>query len=115
MVGIAASARRRRSGVTRRPPVDSAPSKIYYPVVRFALPDGREVETVTRSGASPPPARTGAPVTVLYDPADPSVARVEGTWADGTIQYTFVVVSGSIFAVLGLAVFAIAVAVIVKV
>lgn len=90
--------------------IDATPSTIFYPVVRFALPDGRQVETRTESGASPPPAREGAAVTVLYDPARPERARVEGVLGDGTIPYTMFIVLGSVFAVVGLGVFAIAVA-----
>jgi hypothetical protein len=43
----------------------------WVPVVRFALPDGRIVETETRVGSMPAPARVGETVEVRYDPDDP--------------------------------------------
>lgn len=48
----------------------------YSPVVRFRAADGREVE-FTGLGSNPPGYREGDPVTVLYDPARPSGARIE--------------------------------------
>ena len=82
---------------------DDAPSPIHYPVVRFRLPDGREVETRTAWGSSPAPAREGATCTVLYDPQRPEVARVEGFWGDGTLVHTLLVVVGSGVALFGAA------------
>lgn len=43
----------------------------YFPVVRFALPDGQQVSAMTLRGAHPAPARVGDTVEVRYDPADP--------------------------------------------
>ncbi len=43
----------------------------YFPVVRFTLPDGRQVTAMTLRGAHPAPARVGDTVEVRYDPADP--------------------------------------------
>jgi hypothetical protein len=43
----------------------------WVPVVRFALPDGRVVETETLVGSMPAPARVGETVEVRYDPDDP--------------------------------------------
>ncbi len=50
---------------------------IYYPVVRFRTADGREVETQTMMGTSFKRVREGEPVTVLYDPKDPTHAQLE--------------------------------------
>ncbi len=55
----------------------SAPMSIYYPVVRFRTADGREVETQTMMGTSFKRVREGEPVTVLYDPKDPTRAQLE--------------------------------------
>jgi hypothetical protein len=53
------------------------PMSIYYPVVRFRAADGREVEARTRMGTSFKRVREGEPVTVLYDPDDPTHAQLE--------------------------------------
>ena len=53
-------------------------------MLRFALPDGRTVETQSTWGTNPPPAKPGAQVTVLYDPADPTRASVP---AGGTASF----------------------------
>jgi hypothetical protein len=53
-------------------------SMLAFPIVRFSLPDGRTVETRTRSGSNPPPAKQGAQVTVFYDPANPTDAAIPG-------------------------------------
>jgi len=46
-------------------------SRVAYPVLRFALPDGRTVETRANFGTNPPQAKPGEHVTVLYDAGDP--------------------------------------------
>jgi Protein of unknown function (DUF3592) len=52
-----------------------------FPELRFTLPDGREVETVARSGTTFEAMKEGEAVTVLYDPADPRQARVDSRTA----------------------------------
>jgi len=47
-----------------------------FPELRFTLPDGRVVETVSRSGTTLQTMQEGKAVTVLYDPADPAEAQV---------------------------------------
>lgn len=54
----------------------SMPTSLYYPVVRFRAADGREVETRTMMGTSFRRVRDGDPVTVLYDPDDPTRAQL---------------------------------------
>jgi hypothetical protein len=49
-----------------------------FPELRFTLPDGREVETVARTGTTFDAMQEGEAVTVLYDPDDPRQARVAG-------------------------------------
>jgi len=78
-------------------------SLLHFPVVRFTLPDGHEVETEVVSGSNPAPARTGETVTVLYDPRRPARARVDGFWADGTLVTAGLVIMGGLFAAIGLA------------
>jgi hypothetical protein len=59
-----------------------------HPVLRFALDDGRVVETESYAGDSAGGAGEGDRVDVLYDPNDPTRARVSspaameiGVWA----------------------------------
>ena len=80
---------------------NSSSSRIAYPVVRFTLPDGRMVETQTSFGSNPPPAREGEPVTVLYDPADPTQARLPGFFKSGHFSGVLAIVLGSFFIVFG--------------
>jgi hypothetical protein len=58
-------------------------SRASIPVVRFTLPDGRTVQTEARMGTSSGFKLKGSDVTVLYDPADPRRARIEGFMAGG--------------------------------
>ena len=68
-----------------------------YPVLRFALPDGRVVHTESDVGSSPSPVRTGDQVTVLYDPADPTMARVASTTVTATIACVMLICIGGGF------------------
>ena len=81
---------------------DGPDSPLHHPVVRFTLPDGREVEAESASGSNPAPAKVGATVEVLYAPEDPTNFRVEGFWADGSVVNGFFVAIGLMFAVSGL-------------
>ncbi len=83
-----------------------------FPRLRYRLPDGTVVEQLSFEGASPPVARPGSTVEVLYDPADPRRARIA---QDGSVHRalpTFLVVMGAIFAVLGAAMVAGAIAIV---
>ena len=50
----------------------------YYPLVRFRGPEGRELVFRGQVGSSPPAYARGEAVTVLYDPAAPETARIDG-------------------------------------
>ena len=76
-----------------------------FPVLRFALPDGRVVETVANSGSTRDVMKEGQAVDVLYDPADPSDARLHGSAGAGVVGTVFTVV-GAVFVLLGLALLA---------
>lgn len=56
----------------------SDPHITYYPIVRFTTHDGREVETTAKTGTSPLSLETGKQVTILYDPADPTIVKLSG-------------------------------------
>ena len=74
-----------------------------FPELRFTLPDGREVETVARTGTTFEAMKEGSPVTVLYDPADPSQARVDSPSASAgaTIAGAAFLVIGAVLVLLG--------------
>lgn len=79
------------------------PSYVYFPIVRYSLPDGRVVDFRSPQGSAPAAVRKGQQVTVLYDPADPSNARLEGILAGGCLSSLFVVLGGA-FILLGVAI-----------
>ena len=78
---------------------------IAYPQLRFALPDGRVVEIAARTGTNFERLREGDAVTVLYDPADPTKARVDSRRASAgaTLLGAAFLVLGGVFVLLGLA------------
>ncbi|MGY4720630.1 DUF3592 domain-containing protein [Naumannella cuiyingiana] len=53
-------------------------ASVSYPVVEFALRDGRIHRARSDVGSSPAPAREGDQVTVYYDPADPDRFTLDG-------------------------------------
>jgi hypothetical protein len=85
-------------------PGDSSRRSI--PVVRFTLPDGRAVQTEARMGSGSGFKFKGSEVTVLYDPADPRRARIEGFMA-GSGQWVAgcMATVGLFFLLIGLAAF----------
>jgi len=62
-------------------------STTYYPVLRFATPDGRRIETTSGAAADPSVLRRGQRVAVLYDPADPAQAR-QAAAVEGGMGFT---------------------------
>lgn len=82
--------------------VDGSADGAWYPVLRFATADGRHVDTTAMYGRIPAPARRGDAVTVLYDPADPTRATLEGSAGTGTFLGALFTGLGLTFALLGL-------------
>ncbi|MAS53936.1 DUF3592 domain-containing protein [Nocardioides sp.] len=76
---------------------------IFKPVVRFVLPDGRQVEVETTHGSSPAPAQPGQWVEVRYDPEQPTVVRLATGLSSGGLLAPLFVVVGSVVALGGLA------------
>jgi hypothetical protein len=72
-----------------------------FPIVCFALPDGRVVEAAATYGSNPPPAVPGQPVTVMYDPRDPTTFRLPGFLGAGHLFAVLLIVLGAGFMVLG--------------
>jgi len=52
-------------------------SGVYYPVVRFATPEGEYIEFQSGIGSQPPAYRVGDRVTVRYRPDDPYRAKID--------------------------------------
>ena len=79
-------------------------SRHSIPVVRFTLPDGRTVQTEARMGSGSGFKLKGSDVTVLYDPADPRRARIEGFMAgSGRLVAGCMTTVGLFFVLIGLA------------
>lgn len=76
----------------------SGDGTVYYPTIRFTTLYGQQVEAETPYGSSPPPARPGQEVPVLYDPATPTRVRIDSAVGSGTLL-------GGIFLVLGIVLF----------
>ncbi|WP_329238371.1 DUF3592 domain-containing protein [Actinoallomurus sp. NBC_01490] len=79
----------------------STRSVVYRPVLRFTTVDGRIVETASPFAANPAPARVGASLPVLYDPADPAKARQAGAGGSGTFHGVIFTAGGLLFGVIG--------------
>lgn len=79
------------------------PSWLYFPIVRYSLADGRVVDFKSPQGSAPAAVRKGQQVTVLYDPANPINARLEGILSGGCL-YGFFVVFGAVFVLLAMAI-----------
>ena len=79
-----------------------------FPVLSFTLPDGRAVETVANTGTTLDVMKEGQAVDVLYDPADPTQARVDSgaSSAGSTLVGAAFIAIGGVFVVLGLAMLA---------
>lgn len=76
-------------------------SVVYRPVLRFTTVDGRIVETASPFASNPAPARVGASLPVLYDPADPTKARQAGAGGSGTFHGLIFTAGGLLFAIIG--------------
>jgi hypothetical protein len=70
----------------------------WFPVVRFALPDGRWVDATTTFGTNPPPAQPGAWVRVRYDPEEPTRVALAGGLGSGEALGPVLVVVGGFVA-----------------
>jgi len=65
---------------------------IHYVMVQFTLKDGREIRFQGPSKDGPVNLDKGDEVTVLYDPADPTIAKVDnfmGLWFGATMLSGF--------------------------
>ncbi len=86
---------------TRGPVGDS--SHVAFAVLRFALPDGRVVETAADSGGNWRPGKVGERVRILYDPGNPTRARMAGglSGAAPVLASALMIVVGLLFAIVG--------------
>jgi hypothetical protein len=65
----------------------------YYPVVAFRTADGQEVRAPTKYGSYPPPAQVGEQVPVIYDPAVPTLVKLDRPHGQQTV---FALVFGTV-------------------
>ncbi|GAA2165665.1 DUF3592 domain-containing protein [Actinomadura napierensis] len=79
----------------------NGPQVVYRPVLRFTTMDGRIVETASPFAANPAPARVGASLEILYDPADPTKARQVGMGGSGTFHGLLFTAGGLLFGTIG--------------
>ena len=82
---------------------------IWIPVVRFETPDGRTVDAEAGGGTNVKQWEPGQSLDVSYDPANPADVRVPGS-GGGLIQAVFIGI-GVLFALLGLLLMALSVAI----
>lgn len=61
---------------------DTEGDTLYYPSVRFKLPDGRTETVEMNTGTYPPSYETGNQVVVAYPPDNPQNARIKTTGSD---------------------------------
>jgi Protein of unknown function (DUF3592) len=73
-----------------------------FALLRLTLPDGSVVETLSDYGTPRPVAQPGDTVSVLYDPANPRRARVEGHAATPAFFTGCFVIFGTLFVIAGL-------------
>ena len=59
----------------------SGNSGSYYPRVRFRTRSGQDLEFLSNTGSSPAAYRENEGVAVVYDPADPAHASINGFWS----------------------------------
>src|SRR4051812_21335909 len=76
----------------------------YYAFVRFTTMEGREVEAKAPIASQPPPAQPGEVVDIFYDPADPSVIRIDSLVNRGYLLAGIATGFGLAFAAVGLVV-----------
>jgi Protein of unknown function (DUF3592) len=70
----------------RRDSAEGSPCRrVAMPIFRFHTLEGHPVVVTSPVGTNPPRHRPGGAVTVVYDPDDPSRARIEGALGDGSL------------------------------
>jgi hypothetical protein len=84
---------------------DSDGGRLFRPLVRFAPGVGEEIEFQSGVRSNPSPYTAGDAVTVLYDPADPKKAEIQGFFSLWFLPVLFAGV-GSLFLAVGVAVLA---------
>lgn len=73
---------------------DEEGGRVYYPVVRFRTAGGQEVEARTRVGGSPPQARPGDQVRVIYQPGRPQTVSLDTIIGRGVAPMWLVILVG---------------------
>jgi hypothetical protein len=69
----------------------------YYPVVAFHTADGQEMRASTKFGGYPAPAQVGERVQVIYDPAVPTLVKLDRPHGGRTVfSLVFAIVGGAL-------------------
>jgi hypothetical protein len=93
---------RRAAGhvVSLEPSQGSDRSLTYLPIVQFTAEDGRTIEFSSGVSSNPPAYDVGEEVSVLYDPAKPTDAKIDAFWQ---VHFVTVVLGGigSLFFIVG--------------
>ncbi|PSB40184.1 DUF3592 domain-containing protein [Chamaesiphon polymorphus] len=79
---------------------ENEPTNYYHPVVKFTPKSGKMTIFVANVASNPPVFKKGQQVTVLYDPKDPSAAKIE-SWLELWFLPTMLGGLGSVFATIG--------------
>jgi hypothetical protein len=80
---------------------DDDGDSVYYPIFQYRAPSGQEYTICSNTGTNPPGFKKGQSVGVLYDPDQPTEARLD-TFVQ--LWLTTIIVSGlgSLFAIFGI-------------
>lgn len=71
---------------------DATNRTIYYPVLAFRTVDGKEVQTQAQNGSSPTLLKEGQQVNVLYDPKDPTQAYAGRGTGGRVLPFVFAII-----------------------
>ena len=84
--------------VATKAKLDDDGNTLYQPTFEFAVA-GRNYSVTPKSYASPSPGNAGTRVPVLYDPRNPSSARIDSfhyNWALSTVTFVVAIIFGTI-------------------
>ncbi|MER7282082.1 DUF3592 domain-containing protein [Dactylosporangium sp. NPDC000244] len=78
-------------------------SDVAMPVYDYHTREGHPMRATEQVGTNPPRYRPGTPVVVLYDPAEPYRAQLEGMAGATNVLHGVFVVIGPLVAIVGVA------------
>ena len=80
---------------------DGQVSGVYLPIVEFVLPDGRKIRFTDRVGSLPPDYEVGASLEIIYNPDNPSNARIN-SWKRLWLVPVLLMIVGSLPFIVGI-------------